>query len=93
MPQDPLHLASISKRPFAYFLLCAGLFVTAVTAALLYGVSRPQTPVIEEQERLAVDQCWRSSQDSTQSRPSRRFQEDACREMEAQFRSKFRHGR
>lgn len=81
------------RRPFLAFLLAAGLFVAAVTAALAYGVSRPRTAASEAQERLAVDRCWPGSRDATQSASSRRFQQDACREMEAQFRSKFGAGR
>jgi hypothetical protein len=82
---------STSRRPFMVFLLGAGLFVAVVTMALFYGVSRPQTAAIETQERRAVEQCWRSSRPLSPSSASRRFQEDACREMQAQFRDKFGH--
>jgi hypothetical protein len=80
-----------SRRPFLLFLLGAALFVTAVIAVLYYGMSRPQTPDIEAGERIAIDRCWSSTRDPAQSTSSRRFQEDACREMEAQFRSKYPH--
>lgn len=83
--------ATTSRRPFAVFLIGAALFVAAVMAVLSYGMSRPRTAAGEAQERLAVYRCWRSTQDPAQSSSSRRFQEDACREMEAQFRGKYPH--
>jgi hypothetical protein len=80
-----------SKRPL--FLLMAGsaLFIVVVMAALAYGMSRPRTAAGEVQERLAVEQCWHSALDPAQSGSSRRFQEDACREMESQFHGKYPH--
>jgi hypothetical protein len=94
MPQSlEVGYAAQSRRSFMLFLFGAALFVAAITAALCYGVSRPQTVAIEAQERLAIDQCWRSSQAPGQSPSSRRFQQDACHEMETQYGSKYEHRR
>jgi hypothetical protein len=91
-PISGIQPARTSRRPFILFLLGALLFIAIVTMALFYGISRPQTAAIETQERGAVEQCWRSSRSLSPSSASRRFQEDACREMQAQFRGKFGHG-
>ncbi len=88
-----VRLPSTGRRPFLLFLLGAGLFVTAVTIVLFYSISRPQTATIEAQERQAVDQCWSSSRSLTMSSASRRFQTDACREMEVQLQRKYGHRR
>ncbi len=80
-----------NRRSLLMFLAGTALFAAAVTAVLSYGMSRPRTAAGEAQERLAVDQCWRSAQDPAQPSSARRVQEDACREMETQFRGKYLH--
>jgi hypothetical protein len=82
-------MATSGRRPFILFLVGGALFIAAIMAALAYGMSRPRTAAGEAQERLAVNQCWRSTQDLAQSSSPRRLQEDACREMQTQFRGKY----
>lgn len=77
------------RRRFALVMAAGGVFVALLLGAFVFGVSRPQTAAAEAAERHAVVQCWRRSQ-AAASPASRSFQAEACREMEKQFRSKFR---
>jgi hypothetical protein len=85
--------AAASRRKLALLLLGAMIVVALLLAAFAYGIMRPKTADVEFGERRAVEQCWQDSKDLAQSRPSRMFQEEACREMEKQFRLKFEHQR
>jgi hypothetical protein len=82
-----------SGRQFLLLLLSAILVVAVILGVLVYVISRPQTAAVEAGERHAIDECWRRSEDLAQSSPSRRFQEDSCREMAKQFQLKFQHRR
>ncbi|WP_454726704.1 MULTISPECIES: hypothetical protein [Cupriavidus] len=77
------------RRKFAIALAAGGLFIALVLGAFVFGVSRPQSAQIEAGERDAIGQCWRRGE-SAATPAARSFQAEACREMEKQFRSKFR---
>lgn len=78
-----------AQQKFRQLLLLGILFVTLLTVALCYGVSRPYDGDIEAQERNAVVQCRLRSSDPSTSAVSRSIQSEACREMAKQFTSKF----
>ncbi|UEC01721.1 hypothetical protein [Burkholderia vietnamiensis] len=78
-----------ARRKFRRLLLLGILFVALLTLAFCYGVSRPHDADTEAQERNAVEQCRRRSNDPATPALSRSFQAEACREMAKQFTSKF----
>lgn len=79
-----------TKRQFLYLITGCALFVVLSLGALVYGVSRPQTDGEQEGERDAIRKCRLRSESVAMAPTSRRFQVEACQEMEKQFRSKFR---
>lgn len=90
---NSMHTASFprpaSKARFhAVMLACLG-FTIAMTAALVFVVSRPQTAQVQSAEQHAIAMCRQRSADPERTAIYRSTHGQACQEMEKQYRLKF----
>lgn len=89
-----MHTASLPRHPaskvrfHAVMLACLG-FTIAMTAALVFVVSRPQTAQVQSAEQHAISMCRQRSVDPERTAIYRSTHGQACQEMEKQYRLKF----
>lgn len=78
-----------NKKGCLGLMLASVLFIIAVFAIIIYVISRPQTIDIKQQERQAIEKCWRNASDVKINSVSKAITEENCKEMEKQFTSKY----
>lgn len=78
-----------SKAGFHAVMLACLAFTIAMTAALVFVVSQPQTAQVQSAELHAIAMCRQRSADPARTAIYRSTHGQACQEMEKQYRLKF----
>ena len=88
LPTEPV---DTGKRKGCLWLILLGLAVIALFyAIIIFTITREQTADIQANELNAIKACWNKAKDPSIAATSRAFASDNCKEMEKQFRIKYK---